>query len=429
MTEFSQTKSSSECIFGSVSLIPSRSPAKEKTDVSHLDPSCPKCHDKKVWRDGLRYTIFGDAIQRWLCKNCGYRFSDPTDIQNSWSNTEKITRNQEMTLKSQIDITSSRQICVEETKNLGSEQKIIQNVPERREDIKGTLVQFAWRMQKEGYAKETIRGDSGCLRALVIRGANLADSESVKETLAIEKAWSQSRRSNVINAYTLFLKFQGKSWIKPKCSLTRKFPFIPTEQEIDTLIIGSHKKHAAFMQLLKETAMRSGEAKRLEWTDIDQEKRIITLNSPEKGSNPRMWRVTEILIEMLNAQPKTTTLVFNGSMRAMKTTLDKTRKRLAEKIRNPRLLRIHFHTFRHWKATMLYHQTKDPYYVQHFLGHKSIKSTEIYINIEHTLFEAGANDQFTVRIAEKAEEIKEYLEAGFEYICQKDNLIFLRKRK
>jgi len=68
---------------------------------------------------------------------------------------------------------------------------------------------------------------------------------------------------------------------------------------------------------------------------------------------------------------------------------------------------------------MLYHQTKDPYYVQHFLGHKSLKSTEIYINIEHTLFEAGANDQFTVRIAQKPEEIKELLEVGFEYVCQK----------
>lgn len=113
----------------------------------------------------------------------------------------------------------------------------------------------------------------------------------------------------------------------------------------------------------------------------------------------------------------------------MKTTYAKTRKRLAQTPQNPRLLRITFLTLRHWKATTLYHQTKDPYYVQHFLGHKSIKSTEIYINIEHTLFEAGANDQFTVRIAETPEEIKELLEVGFEYVCQKDTLIFLRKRK
>jgi integrase len=175
--------------------------------------------------------------------------------------------------------------------------------------------------------------------------------------------------------------------------------------------------------------MRSGEAKRLQWIDIDREKRIITLNTPEKGSNPRMWRVSSGLMEMLNALPKKNELIFPGSLKSMKGTFLDTRKRLADTLQNPRLLRISFHTFRHWKATMLYHQTKDPYYVQHFLGHRSLSSTEIYINIEHTLFEAGANDEFTVRVAEKPEEIKTLLELGFEYVLQKDNLIFLRKRR
>jgi hypothetical protein len=78
---------------------------------------------------------------------------------------------------------------------------------------------------------------------------------------------------------------------------------------------------------------------------------------------------------------------------------------------------------------MLYHKTKDPYYVKNFLGHKSLKSTEIYINIEHTLFETGDDDAFTVRVTEKAEYVKTLLESGFEYVCQKDTLIFLRKRK
>jgi integrase len=105
-----------------------------------------------------------------------------------------------------------------------------------------------------------------------------------------------NRRRNVINAYALFLKFNGATWTKPKCKVTRKFPFIPTEQELDALIAGSHRKNAVFAQVLKETAMRSGEVKRLQWTDIDLEKRIITLNEPEKGSNPRMWKVNITLI-------------------------------------------------------------------------------------------------------------------------------------
>jgi hypothetical protein len=45
-----------------------------------------------------------------------------------------------------------------------------------------------------------------------------------------------------------------------------------------------------------------------------------------------------------------------------------------------------------------------------------------------SLFEAS-DDAFTVKAAEKPEEVKTLLEIGFEYVCQKDNLIFLRKRK
>jgi hypothetical protein len=80
------------------------------------------------------------------------------------------------------------------------------------------------------------------------------------------------------------------------------------------------------------------------------------------------------------------------------------------------------------KATSLYHETKDSYYVKDFLGHKELGNTEIYINIERTLFEESS-DGFTVKVVEKPEEIKALLEVGFEYVCQKDNLIFMRKRK
>jgi hypothetical protein len=40
-----------------------------------------------------------------------------------------------------------------------------------------------------------------------------------------------------------------------------------------------------------------------------------------------------------------------------------------------------------------------------------------------------SRDEFTVRVIEKTEEVKALLEVGFEYIYQKNKLIFLRKRK
>ncbi|MBS7632986.1 tyrosine-type recombinase/integrase [Candidatus Bathyarchaeota archaeon] len=44
-----------------------------------------------------------------------------------------------------------------------------------------------------------------------------------------------------------------------------------TKKELDDLIAGCAKKKATLLQLLKETCMRIGEAKRLRWIDIDLE--------------------------------------------------------------------------------------------------------------------------------------------------------------
>ena len=101
------------------------------------------------------------------------------------------------------------------------------------------------------------------------------------------------------------------------------------------------------------------------------------------------------------------------------------RKRIAERTKNPRLLRISFHTFRHWKATMEYHKTKDILHVQRILGHKSINSTLLYTQLVN--FEG---DEYDVKVAESRNEIEELLKVGFEWVGQdKEGLIYLRKRK
>lgn len=64
-------------------------------------------------------------------------------------------------------------------------------------------------------------------------------------------------------------------------------------------------------------------------------------------------------------------------------------------MKNPRLLRITFHTLRHWKATVLYHQTKDILHVQKFLGNKCIEDTMLYIQVAKTIFKE-ATDEFAV---------------------------------
>lgn len=182
--------------------------------------------------------------------------------------------------------------------------------------------------EKARISEETIRCNVSALRVLASRGADLSSPESVKEVIS-KQNWSGNRRKNVINAYTLFLKMQGLTWEKPKYTIEQKIPFIPTEQELDALVAGAGKKLAAFLQLLKETAMRAGEAIRLEWTDIDFERRTITLNKPKKRSNPRIWRVSNKLIAMLKNLPKENERVFGrATYNTMKQALQRTGKGL-----------------------------------------------------------------------------------------------------
>ncbi len=91
------------------------------------------------------------------------------------------------------------------------------------------------------------------------RGADLTDPEIVKEVIA-RQTWSQNRKRNVIASYTKFLNYQGLTWNPPKCNVIRKLPFVPKEKEIDDLVAGCSKTVAIFLQLLKETGMRCGEA-------------------------------------------------------------------------------------------------------------------------------------------------------------------------
>jgi len=73
-------------------------------------------------------------------------------------------------------------------------------------------------------------------------------------------------------------------------------------------------------------------------------------------------------------------------------------------------------------------KTQDILYVKQFLGHHKLGSTMKYIDIGKAIY-GQLSEEFAVRVAEKPDEIKKLLKAGFEYVCEKDKLLFFRKRK
>jgi len=156
---------------------------------------------------------------------------------------------------------------------------------------------------------------------------------------------------------------------------------------------------------------------------------IIVFNKPMKNGNTRIFKISSKLVAMLSTLAKNTKYLFGTNNKTTRQSVYyKARRSLAAKPGNPNLLRIGFHTFRHWKATMLYHQTHDILFVKEFLGHRSLNTTMLYIQLEKALFQTDS-DEFTVKTAKDPSEIQALLEVSFEYVCKKEGLMFFKKRK
>jgi len=292
-------------------------------------------------------------------------------------------------------------------------------------EIKGKIIEFAFWMKKNGYAENTITRRVRILNMLVKRGADLFNPESVKEAIAKQDSWNSKTKEISVEAYSCFLRMTGGIWKPPRFMKIEKLPFLPTQEEALSLIAGCNRKLSTFLQLLYETGVRSGEAWQLSWTDFNFERGSVTI-TPEKGSKPRTLRISQKLIAMLKGLSSLSTeqKPFNGSLRHFARTFRRQRSKTAEKLKNPRMKKITFHTFRHLKATLLYHSTKDLILVKETLGHRSIQSTMLYtqlINFEE--------DDYVCKVAKTLKEAAELIESGFEYVTDFENSKLFRKRK
>ena len=87
-------------------------------------------------------------------------------------------------------------------------------------------------------------------------------------------------------------------------------------------------------------------------------------------------------------------------------------------------MQIHFHTPRHWKASMEYAKTKDILYVMKLLGHKNIKTTLIYTQLVDI-----SETQYICKAAKTKAEATQLIESGFEYVTTIEDCQLYKKRK
>ena len=78
---------------------------------------------------------------------------------------------------------------------------------------------------------------------------------------------------------------------------------------------------------------------------------------------------------------------------------------------------------------LVFSKFKDIVHVQQVLGHRDIKSTMIYITVEQAIYQE-LEEHFISKIAKTAEEARELVDLGFEYVCTTpESIMLFRKRK
>jgi integrase len=213
------------------------------------------------------------------------------------------------------------------------------------------------------------------------RFSNLADIDNTEKitTLICTSSVSEGRKQLLCNAYEHYCNFKGLSWSKPRFVREEKIFFLPLESELDSLVSNSRIKMSVFLQLLKECGLDSGEAFKLRWIDVDVERKTIAV-APTKNHNARVLPVSSNLLARLLMLPRKKEFVFAWTyLDDFRRRYEEMRNKLAVKLNNPRLHEIAFKSFRHWKATMLYHQTKDILFVQHWLGHLCSHRNRLFV--------------------------------------------------
>jgi len=282
-------------------------------------------------------------------------------------------------------------------------------------------------MKKEAYEESTIKRVAKLLKHLQ-RNSNFSDPESIK-TYVASKNVSNSTKENLIEAYAIYMRSTNQTWNQPFYQRYDKLPKIPSEENLDKIIAHAERRMSLFLSMEKDTGARRIELTWLKVSDIDLRNGAVNITGA-KHTVGRISKLKPQTLEMLKAYISKKNLANND--RIFPTTSEnisqlyrRVRNNLANKLQDPIIKQIRLYDFRHFKATMEYHRTKDLLHVKALLGHKDLRTTLRYTQ----LIEALANDEYTCKVAKTIQEATDLIETGFEFVTEMDGTKLFRKRK
>lgn len=125
---------------------------------------CPQCHSQRHYRGGLRYLFDGTPVQRWLCRDCNYRFSPPDNRRKLLQKTSNWQLNTPTTLplyrqergeshrgRASTLLAGGLTLVTSQTQQNAQREGTSQPI-----DKTGKIVEFLWNLSQNGVKSNTL---------------------------------------------------------------------------------------------------------------------------------------------------------------------------------------------------------------------------------------------------------------------------------
>ncbi len=207
--------------------------------------------------------------------------------------------------------------------------------------------------------------------------------------LKIDRKYSPSGQNIAISAiqdfYKRVLQIEWPSKVIGRPKVENKLPIILTQDEIKTVLSGiKNLKHKAILSLMYSSGVRSSELLALMPEHIDSKQMYVMVRGG-KGNKDRSTLLSTISLTILREyyreyRPKQ--YLFNGAKESSPYSATSLANILKKAVKNTGIKKkISPHTLRHSFATHLLENGVNLFYIKELLGHKSIKTTLVYLHL------------------------------------------------
>ena len=167
----------------------------------------------------------------------------------------------------------------------------------------------------------------------------------------------------------------------------KHLPEILTGKEIKALFDNTKNiKHRALLMLIYSTGIRRSEARSIRLTDIDRKNMQIHIRQG-KGRKDRYVILSRYMLGVLEnyfREYKPETYLFNGRKKGEMISESAMRWALDQALERKKITKnITIHSLRHSFASHLLSMGTNLFVIQQLLGHESIKTTMIYLQINY----------------------------------------------